>query len=99
MLEIKPNETFALPKGIFLQKIDDLEKYLVFNIETGDHFSLNASSFWILEKIAEKLSVEKIFTEYLDRYDVAEKEAKTDLKNIINEFLKEKIIIKEENNG
>jgi hypothetical protein len=96
MLEIKANNTFVLTGGTFLQKISEIKKYWVFNTNNGDHFSLNETSFWVLEKIAEKLPFKKILARYLDHFEVTEEKAKADLVNIIKKFFNEKIIIKEE---
>ena len=47
MLEINQNDSFILAESIFLQKISELEKYWVFNIDTGEHYSVNETSHWI----------------------------------------------------
>ena len=39
MLEISQSDTFLLSENIFLQKISELGKYWVFNIDTGEHYT------------------------------------------------------------
>ena len=92
MLEIKQNDTFVLSENIFLQKISELGKYWAFNIDTGEHYSLNETSYWILEQIAESLPTRNILMNYLDNFDVDENQGKDDFGEIINGFLNEGII-------
>ena len=98
MLEIKQNDIFVLEENIFLQKISELEKYWVFNIDTGEHYSLNETSYWILEQIAESLAVKDILESFLDSFDVDENQGKDDFQEIIPGFLKEGIIKRREKN-
>ena len=98
MLEIKQNDTFVLAENIFLQKITEIEKYWVFNIDTGEHYSLNETSYWILEQIAENLPVKNILRDFLEDFDVDEDQGKDDFQEIITGFLKEGIIERREKN-
>ena len=92
MLEIDRNDTFILAESIFLQKISELEKYWVFNIDTGEHYSLNGTSYWILEQIAGSLPLKSVFMNFLGDFDVDENQGKDDFEEIITGFLKEGII-------
>ena len=96
MLEINQEDTFVLAEDIFLQKIAELGKYWVFNINTGEHYTLNETSYWILEQIAESLSIRNILMNYLDNFDVDENQGKDDFNDIIDNFLNEGIIKQEE---
>jgi len=95
MLEINQNDTFVLAEDIFLQKIAELGKYWVFNIDTGEHYSLNETSYWILEQIAESLPIRNILMNYLDNFEVDENQGKNDFNEIVDNFIKEGIIKKE----
>ena len=92
MLEINDNDIFALSEKIFLQKINELEKYWAFNIEDGEHYSLNETSYWILEQIAANKPMKDILEEFHNNFDVKEKQGKDDFNNIIQNFIKEGII-------
>jgi len=92
MLEISQTDTFILSENIFLQKITELEKYWVFNIDTGEHYTLNETSYWILEQIAENLPANNIFKNFLGNFDVDENQGKDDFREIMNGFLTEGII-------
>ena len=92
MLEIEQNDTFVLEENIFLQKISELGKYWVFNIDTGEHYTLNETSYWILEQIAENLPAKNILKDFLGNFDVDENQGKNDFVEIINGFFNEGII-------
>ena len=92
MLEIKQNDTFLLGENIFLQKISELGKYWVFNIDTGEHYTINQTSYWILEQIAESVPLKSILINFLGNFDVDENHGKDDFREIINGFLTEGII-------
>lgn len=96
MLEINRDDTFMLAENFFLQKISELGKYWVFNIDTGEHYSLTETSCWILEQIAEGLPIKSILMNFLDSFDVDENQGKDDFNEIINKFLKEGIIKRRE---
>ena len=81
---------------IFLQKIPELGKYWVFNTDNGEHYSLNETSYWILERIAEGLPIKNVLTNFLTHFEVDENNGKSDFNEIVNNFLNEKIIIKKE---
>ena len=92
MLEMNHDDIFMLAENVFLQKIDELGKYWVFNIETGEHYSLNETSYWILEQIAEDLPAKDVLENFLKSFDVDENQGKDDFGEIITGFLKEGII-------
>ena len=94
MLEINKDINYCLSDNIFLYKISELEKYWVFNIESGEHFSLNETSYWILEQIAEGLPVKNILKNFLETFDVNDEEGKNDFFEITKGFLNEAIIRK-----
>lgn len=92
MLEINEKNTFMLAENIFLQKINELDKYWVFNIDTGEHYSLNKTSYWILEQITENLPIKSILKNFLDGFDVDKNQGKDDFNKIVNDFFKEGLI-------
>jgi len=96
MLEISQTDTFILSENIFLQKINELEKYWVFNIDTGEHYTLNETSYWILEQIAENLPAKNILKNFLWNFDADENQGKDDFREIMNGFLTEGIIKRRE---
>jgi hypothetical protein len=96
MLEINEKDTFMLTDNIFLQKINELGKYWAFNIDTGEHYSLNETSYWILEKLNDNLPVKNIINNFLDNFDVDKKQGNNDFNKIVINFLEEGIIKRRE---
>lgn len=96
MLEMKDTDTFEISPSIFLQKISELKKYWAFNTDTGEHYTLNKTSYWILERIAGDLPLQNIAQDFLSAFNVEEKEGKRDFNDIIKNFLDEGIIERRE---
>ncbi len=96
MLEVNEYDVYCLSENIFLHKISELEKYWVFNIDTGEHYTLNETSCWILEQIAENLPAKNILKNFLGNFDVDENQGKDDFREIMNGFLAEGIIKRRE---
>lgn len=92
MLEINEDDVYCLSENIFLHKISELEKYWAFNIDTGEHYSLNETSFWILERIAGTVPLKSILEEFLEAFNVDNKQGKNDFCEVITGFLNEGII-------
>lgn len=98
MLEMKKTKTLKLAPSIFLQEIKELDKYWAFNIETGEHYSLNQTSYWILVQIGESRPLPDISHDFIDTFDVEEEVGINDFNNIIKNFLDEGIIERREGN-
>lgn len=96
MLEVTDSECFALCEHIFLQKIPELGKYWVFNTEGGEHYSLNETSYWVLEQIGDGMKAGEILSAFLSRYDVDGEQGQKDFMEILTLFLKEGIIERRE---
>lgn len=92
MLEINEDDIYCLSENIFLHKISALEKYWVFNIDSGEHYSLNETSYWILERIAGTVTLKGILEEFLETFDVDNQQGKNDFYEVITGFLNEEII-------
>lgn len=90
------NAIFTLSENIFLQKINELEKYWAFNIKEGEHYSLNETSYWILKQIAENKPMKSILKNFLISFDVEEKQGNNDFNKIVSDFLEEGIIKRRE---
>ncbi len=95
MLEINPYNKYKLNAGLVLHQIEDLGKYWLFNIETGDIFRLNEVSMCILEDLREGATVERLVMKLLKVYEAEEDLVREDVREILSELLKEKIITEE----
>lgn len=92
MLEINPQARFKINEEFVLHQIEELDKYWLFNIVSGDIFKLNDVSMFILQGLREGKSYESLVSGLLQQFDVMEDRAQQDVKNILFKFLKEKII-------
>jgi hypothetical protein len=92
MLEIKPQDRFKLNEEFVIHQIEELDKYWLFNIITGDIFKLNDVSMSILQGLREGKSYESLVSGLLQQFDVMEDRAKQDVQKILLQFLNEKII-------
>ena len=97
MLEISDKTLISLSDSIVLQSLSDLDMYYAFNIETGDHYKLNSSAYWILKKIDEGYSFNSLKQEFVSEYGIDKETAQKDIDDIVQYSLDNKIIIIEEN--
>lgn len=89
---MKDNDEFIVPEYIFLQKIEELGKFWVFNTDSGEHYTLNKTAYWILEHIADGMTSQDIMKDFFEVFHVGEKQGKRDFNEIIKNFLDEGII-------
>lgn len=92
MLALGPRAVLALSPGIVLQALPDQGWFFAFNVETGDHYSLNKTSFWILESLGEGIEWVDLKERFLGAFAVSSEEGEADLKAIVNQFFEEKLI-------
>lgn len=87
MLEEKINNVrMKLADNQFLYKLDDSLMWL-FNVETGEYYSLNESSYFVLSLFDGEKTVDEIRRIYANKYSKSEIGEQTLLKDI-DEFLK-----------
>ncbi len=65
---------------------------VVLDLNSSDYFSLNETGLLIWEKIGEGSNLEELAEAVAAEYDVEEKAAKTDVKKLVDELLKKKLI-------
>ena len=92
MLALKPGETLALEPGIVLHSLPDQDWYYAFSVITGDQFRLNQTSFWVLEAISDSIEWVHLRDSFLAAFEVSARQGEADLRKLVNEFYKQKII-------
>lgn len=92
MLEVNMNTVYSLANDMFLYKIKELEKYWVFNIDSGDHYSLNETSFWILEQLDGSVPLKVVFEKFLETFEVDNIQGEKDFWEIVETFINEGFI-------
>lgn len=95
MLE-RDESIYKLNDNIVIRKNAGTKQYWAFNTENGDHYSLNSTSYWILERISsEPGTIDDVLMHFLQSFEVGHDEPKKDFGKIIECFLMEGIIKKE----
>ena len=92
MLEIRPQETLFLQKGVVLHSIPREDWYYAFNVDTGDQFQLNGSSFWILETLGSGVRWERLTDAFLKEYEVESTTGREDLARAVSEFIEQGLV-------
>lgn len=90
MLEI--NTILALSKNTIIQALPEIDQYYVFNTETGEHFKINATAYWVLETIGKIVTFEDLLKRFAETYGLNERKAKKDILDILNIALENQII-------
>jgi len=96
MLEINDKTVISLSDSIVLQSLPNLDMHYAFNIETGDHYKLNSSGYWLLKKITQGCSSDSLVQEFVSEYGIDKKTAQKDIDDIMQFTLNNKIISIEE---
>lgn len=87
---------YKLKSNIVLHK-NSSSHYWLFNTEDGSHYSINYTSYWILEKIASgRHTFNEILTSFLDTFQVDRETCRNDLQEIISCLENEGIIVRRE---
>lgn len=81
---------YKLNKGFIFQKFGG--KTIIFDIHKSVLYTFNEVASFIFENIRKAYSDEKIVHNIVRRYQIKEKKAKADLREIISDLMKNKII-------
>ena len=95
MLEINPQSKFIMSSEYVLHQIEELEKYWLFNITTGDIFKLNAVSMCIMQNLHKTTSYLALVEILLQQFEVDEDTARRDVKEVLVNLMSEGIITEE----
>lgn len=97
MLALEPGVVLALEPNIVLRSIPDQDWFFAFNVVTGDEFCLNRTSFWILEALGSGAEWGQLKYGFLETFEVDPEQGEMDLRELVNELYKEKIIRRSSN--
>lgn len=87
MLEIKQHSVFKLSKKYLLHEINE-EAFWLFDLEDGDAFELNASSYFILACFDGRTPFNLIRDKTVSKYDGADsQEIVSDLKEFVSKMI------------
>lgn len=96
MLEVDDYAKFKLNEGFVLHQVEELDKYWLFNIKTGDIFNLNEVSSFILQKLNKPTTITVMISYILENFEAEEDTVKQDTVDTLEQLLNEGIISKEE---
>jgi hypothetical protein len=68
------------------------EEGVVYDIENNEYQSLNETYIKILKSIENGLTEDEILSELLEEYEIEEEECRSEIKEVIEEFLEKNII-------
>ena len=97
MLEINEHTVFSLFDSIVMQALPELESFYAFNVETGEHYKLNNTAYWLLENIGQNKNFKSLVQIFAREYNIDEATAKKDIENILQFGLDNNIIFTKEN--
>jgi hypothetical protein len=92
MLEIEPGTLIALSPRIVLHSLPERNWYYAFNVENGDHYKLNHTSFWVLDKIGTGIEWSTLRDNFFNAFEVTLEKGEEDLKTLLNDLYSQKII-------
>ena len=81
------NAVMKLGDNYFLHKLDDSLSWL-FNIDSGEYYNLNESSFFVLSLFDGKKTIDEIRKIYINNYSKSKTENKLLLRDV-NQLLKQ----------
>jgi len=97
MLEkIVDKTVMELADNQFLYKLGDSLRWL-FNIDTGEYYKLNESSFFVLSLFDGKKTVDEIQTIYVNKYSsnkIKEKALLRDFKELLKQLISNNVLVK-----
>ena len=99
MLEVNEQTKFKLNEGFVLHQVEELGKYWLFNIKTGDVFNLNEVSSYILQKLSNSVSVTSLVLDIMQNFEAEEEVIRQDVKETLEQLLNDGIISQDEGEG
>ena len=98
MLEIGPNTELVLSEHIIMKAFPEVDQYYAFNVESGEHFSVNSTGCWVFKQIKLNGNFEILVENFADAFKLKKEEALADISELLEFALENKIIIGRYNN-
>lgn len=94
MLEVKRDDVIQLSENVVLHAIPDLDKFWVFCVDSGDHYELNESAYFLLSQFCDPCEVSVGLNAFRKNFNVDEKTAEADCLPLLGRYIKEGIFVK-----
>lgn len=92
MLEIEENIVLRIPKRFVLHEFNE-EMHWIFDMQDGDIFELNSSSYFMISCFDGKNPLHKILDTIILRYpDTNPQQISDDFKNLLNRMINEHVL-------
>jgi hypothetical protein len=98
MLEVDQSTEFVLSEDILLKAFPETGQYYAFDTKNGDHFNLNATAHWVLDRIANNNNFGLLAEGFAAEFGLKKEDALKDLADLIESALENKIIVRRYNN-
>jgi len=92
MLALKSGVVLAIEPGIVLHSLPDQDWFYAFSVISGEHFRLNQTSFWVLEKISNGIEWIRLRDDFLATFDISPQQGEADLRELIDGLHEQRII-------
>jgi hypothetical protein len=70
MLEITRETVLRIADDVELKSLPETDQYYAFNTSTGDHFTLNHTAFWVLNRLKQPTSFSDLESSYVETFNV-----------------------------
>jgi len=94
MLEVDSSAAFVISENIVLKALPEFDLYYAFDIRTGDHFSLNSTAHWVLERMGRSWAFGSLLRDFEIEFELNREEALKDLCELVNVALENKNIVR-----
>lgn len=94
MLE-RTGDIFQLTQSIGLRQTDDGELYLAFDVQSGAHYELNETAFWILSELDGTRKAEEVLGDFLEQFGIDRHVGSKDFWGAIDECIQLGLLQKE----
>jgi len=98
MLGLDQSAKFVLSEDILLKAFPETDQYFAFDTKNGDHYNLNVTAHWVLEKLAYHYNFGLLVKDFTVEFGLKEEDALKDLAQLIEFAIESKIIIRRVNN-
>ncbi|MFH0768369.1 MAG: hypothetical protein V1932_02220 [Chloroflexota bacterium] len=87
MLALKAHDNVGLAPNIALYGDARNDFFLAFNVITGEQFSLNSTSFWVMESIMKSMEWAKLRESFFRKFELERSRSDKDLDRLASQLL------------
>lgn len=88
----------ALSDNILIRALPESDQYYAFNVENGDHFSLNFTAYWLFKEIEGGCKFGELRGKFAETFGLGTEGAHRDISELIEFALENMIITRRQDN-